>query len=170
MLARRRFIALLALALAGGIGRAAEQAVATAEAPVKGYESVEVAASKTSIYLGYVSMRMPTFARKGEAFESTYVAKVVPFVFYNESGKLSVQFTDEMLRQLERGEAVDFKGLAVRDDGAERPVTGRATPAGVGIREGKIKVRVAYSKKLELIFNTSYRFPDATAKPPAGGG
>lgn len=161
-----RFIALIALALAGGIGRAAE----AVEAPAKGYESVEVAASKTSIYLGYVSMTMPTFARKGDAFESTYVAKVVPFVFYNETGKLSVQFTDEMLRQLDRGEAVDFKGLAVREDGAERPVTGRATPAGTGTRAGKIKVRVAYSKKIELIFNTSYRFPEGPAKPPAGGG
>lgn len=165
MLFRRCFLAILALALASDTGRAEE----AAKTPLKGYETVEVAASKTSIYLGYVSMTMPTFVRKGEAFESTYVAKVMPFVFYNESGKLSVQFTDEMLRQLERGEAVDFRGLAVREDGAERPVTGRATPAGVGTREGKIKVRVAYSKKIELIFNTTYRFPEALAKPSAGG-
>lgn len=138
-----------------------------ADVPLKGYESVEVAPSKTSIYLGYVSMTMPTFVRKGEMFESTYVARVVPFVFYNESGKLSVRFTDAMLRQLERGEAVDFTGLAVREDGAERPVAGRATPANAGTREGKIKVRVAYSRKIELIFNTTYRFPEVPPKASA---
>lgn len=161
-----RLIALLALALASGAGRAAEPA----EATPGGYDSVEVAAAKTSIYLGYVSMTMPVFARKGDAFESSYVARVVPFVFYNEKGTLSVTFTEAMLRQLERGEAVDFKGLAIREDGAERPVSGRATPAGVGAREGKIKVRVAYSKKIELIFNTTYHFPKAPARPAAGEG
>ncbi|MES2693509.1 MAG: hypothetical protein V4773_08550 [Verrucomicrobiota bacterium] len=132
------------------------------------YDRVEVAPSKTSIYLGYVSMTMPPFARKGTVFESTYVAKVVPFVFYNESGRLNIEFSDDMLRQLERGEPVDFKGLAVNSEGAERRVEGRATPTAA--RAGKIKVRVFYSKRIELIFNTTYHFPATTSAQPAKAG
>ena len=47
---------------------------------------------------------------------------------------------------------------AVREDGAERRVEGKATP--INRAAGKIKVRVFYSKRIELIFNTTYRFPD----------
>jgi hypothetical protein len=134
-------------------------ATQAAETPRPDYERVEVAPTKTSIYVGSVSMTMPTFVRSGETFESTYVAKVFPYFFYNESGRLTVVLTDEDLRQLERGEAINFKGRAVREDGAERRVEGRATPTDA--RCGKLKVRVFYSKRIELIFNTTYRFPDA---------
>ena len=124
-----------------------------------GYSRVIISPAKTSIYLGTVSMTMPAFVRVNEGFESAYTAKVFPFFFYNEAGRLRVEISDASLRQLERGEAVDFKGLAVREDGAERPVEGRATPADSA--SGKIKVRVSYAKRIELIFNTTYRFPDA---------
>ena len=130
-----------------------------AEAPLGAYARVEVAPAKTSIYVGSVSMTMPTFSRAGSAFESTYVAKVFPYFFYNENGRLTVEIPDEALRQLERGEPIDFKGQAVREDGAPRRVEGRATPTDA--RSGKLKVRVFYSKRVELIFNTTYRFPDA---------
>ena len=132
---------------------------AAAEAPLSSYARVEVAPAKTSIYVGSVSMTIPTFSRAGSAFESSYVAKVFPYFFYNESGRLTVEIPDEGLRQLERGEPIEFKGQAVRDDGALRRVEGRATPTDS--RTGKLKVRVFYSKRIELIFNTTYRFPDA---------
>ncbi len=125
--------------------------------PPRDYSRVEVAPAKTSIYVGTVAMTMPTLIRHGEAFESTYVAKVFPYFFYNEHGRLSIVFSDAMLRQLERGEPVEFKGLAVRADGAERRIEGKATPSDA--QGGKIKVRVFYSKRVELIFNTTYRFP-----------
>ena len=104
-------------------------------------------------------MTMPAFVRVNGGFEAAYTAKVFPFFFYNEAGRLRVEISDASLRQLERGEAIDFKGRAVREDGAERRVEGRATPANG--TSGKIKVRVFYSKRIELIFNTTYRFPDA---------
>ena len=125
------------------------------------YTRVVVAPAKTSIYLGTVSMAMPAFVRVNGGFEAAYVAKVFPFFFYNENGRLRVEISDASLRQLERGEAIEFKGRAVRQDGAERRVEGKATP--IDAATGKIKVRVFYSKRIELIFNTSYRFPDARA-------
>ena len=50
-------------------------------------------------------------------------------------------------------------------DGTERPVEGKATPTDA--RSGKIKVRVFVSKRIELIFNTTYVFPDVPPDAPA---
>lgn len=137
----------------------AARVCAAGEHSLRDYARVEVAPTKTSIYLGSVAMTMPAFARAGGAYESTYEAKVFPFFFYNETGRLRVNISDDLLRTLARGEPIDFTGRAVRADGAERRVEGRATPTGAGA--GKLKVRVFYSKRIELIFNTTYRFPDA---------
>ena len=90
-----------------------------AERSLSNFARVEVAATKTSIYLGSVAMTMPAFTRANGSFESTYDAKVFPYFFYNESGKMSVDISDEALRKLERGEPIEFKVRAVRGDGAE---------------------------------------------------
>ena len=132
--------------------------IAIAETVPASYSRVIVAPARTSIYLGSVSMTMPTFVRVTGGFEAPYDARVFPFFFYNEMGRLRVEMPDDALRQLERGEPVEFKGRAVRDDGAERRVEGKATPTDAA--SGKLKVRVFYSKRIELIFNTTYRFPD----------
>lgn len=134
-----------------------------ADGPLSRYDRVEVAPAKTSIYVGTVSLTMPAFARAHGVYASTYVAKVFPVFFYNEKGRLSIELSDESLRKLARGEPVEFKGRAVRDDGAERPVEGKATPTDG--TSGKIKVRVFYSKRVELIFNTTYRFTTPAPQP-----
>ena len=43
------------------------------------------------------------------ALESSYAARVFPYFFYNERGTLSIEFTDEQLTRLDRGERVDFQ-------------------------------------------------------------
>ena len=139
--------------------------VAFAETALAGYSRVIVAPTKTSIYVGSVSMAMPTFVRVNGGFEATYAAHVFPFFFYNENGRLRVELPDDALRQLERGEPVEFTGRAVRDDGAERRVEGKATPTDAA--RGRLKVRVFYSKRIELIFNTTYRFPDVRVPEPS---
>ncbi len=129
-----------------------------AELPLGRFDRVEVAPAKTSIYVGTVSLTTSAFTRTKGVYDADYVAKVFPVFFYNEKGRLSIELSDAMLRQLERGEAIEFKGRAVRGDGAERHVEGKATP--VDTTSGKLKVRVFYSKRIELIFNTTYRFPE----------
>lgn len=131
-------------------------AARAAEAPLATYDRVTIAPTKTSIYIGTVSMTMPTFVRKNGAYESSYAAKVFPYFFSNEKGTLAITLSDESLRKLEKGELVEFSGRAVNTDGEERRVEGKATPADA--LSGKIKVRVFVSKKIELIFNTTYRF------------
>lgn len=136
-------------------------AAAPAEAPLAAYARVNVAPAKTSIYVGSVRMTMPVFTRENGVYHSTYEAKLVPYIFLNESGRLQIDMSDAQLRQLERGEAVDFTGRGVRTDGAERRVSGRATP--IDKTSGRIKVRVFVSKRVELIFNSTYKFVEPAA-------
>ena len=134
-------------------------AMHAAEAPIATFDQVTIAPTKTSIYIGTVAMTMPTFVRKSGIYESSYAAKVFPYFFSNEKGRLAITLSDESLRKLERGEPVAFTGRAVNTDGEERRIEGKATPdEAAGGLKGKIKVRVFVSKRIELIFNTSYRF------------
>lgn len=146
------FVSLFALALAPR-GRGAEPALAH-------YDRVDIAPTRTSIYIGTVTMTMPSFTRKSGVYESTYAAKVFPYFFYNEKGRLLIEISDDALRKLAQGEAIEFKGRGVRDTGEERRVEGKATPTDAA--GGKITVRVFVTKRLALDFNTTYRFaPDA---------
>ncbi len=133
---------------------------ANAPADLARYEHVSVAPTKTSVYVGTVTMTMPGFVRHDGVYESAYTAKVFPYFFFNEAGRIRVEFSDAQLQQLARGEPVEFTGRGVRDDGVERRVEGKATPADA--TSGKLKVRVFVSKRTELIFNTTYRFGKET--------
>jgi len=120
------------------------------------YRRVEVAPTKTSIYIGTVSLALPPLERRNNEYTTTYDAKVFPFFFYNETGRLWIECSDDQLRQLERGERVSFQGRAQRADGNEHRVEGTVTPADA--TSGKVKVRVFATMSVELIFNTTYRF------------
>ena len=126
------------------------------------YDRVEIAPTQTSIYLGSVSMTIPSFERKSGVYESEYTAKVFPFFFYNEQGRLYIDVSDETLLRLARGETIEFTGRGVRDDGLVRHVVGRAICTDS--ISGKIKVRVFVTRTIQLIFNTTYRFVAADKK------
>jgi hypothetical protein len=130
--------------------------VRAGETSLERYHRVEIAPTRTSIYLGSVSMTMPTFVRANGVYSADYSAKVFPFFFYNETGRLAVEISDAALRRLERGEPIEFEGHGISSDGKERRLAGRAVPTNT--RTGKIKVRVFLSKRIQLIFNTTYRF------------
>ncbi len=132
---------------------------AAAELPLDRYNRVDIADAKTSIYIGSITMKLPPFIRENGVYSAAYQAKVFPYFFYNESGTLSIEIPDDTLRALERGEVIQFTGRAFNDDGEERHVEGRAIPDGPNSLSGSIKVRVFVSKKIQLIFNTTYRFP-----------
>lgn len=130
-----------------------------AEPPRADHSRVEVAPTWTSVYVGTVSLRLPAFTRLPGAYESTYTAKVFPYFFANESGRLRVDLDDAALARLGRGEAVDFNGEARNTQGETRALSGRATPEDT--LGGRLKVRVQVSPRIELIFNTTYRFAPA---------
>jgi len=149
---RLRLLALLAGLLAGSLHAATD--------PKPGfYDRVDIAPTQTSIYIGSVSMTMPTFERKGIVYEAGYTAKVFPYFFYSEHGQLFIEVSDEALHRLARGESIEFTGRGVSRGGTIRHVEGRAVPANA--TSGKIKVRVFVSRKIQLIFNTTYTFVGA---------
>jgi hypothetical protein len=152
MLRRLLFVS---LALATGIFAAA----ATPAVETPACSRVDVAPTKTSVYVAWVTMTMPTFVRTGQVYATRYHAAVVPWAFYSEAGKLDVEVTDAQLDALAQGKVITFKGLAVRDDGKERQVEGKATPTDA--TSGKLKVHVHVSQHVDLIFNTTYRFVGA---------
>ena len=119
---------------------------------------VTIEPAKTSIYLGTVSLAMPPFARQDGSYTTDYSAKVFPFFFFSEKGSIFIEFSDDQLRQLRSGETVEFKGHARKSSGTPRRIEGRAVPDGSDPTHGKIKVRVWVSKRIELIFNTVFRF------------
>jgi hypothetical protein len=143
---------LLAAVLAFGPGAYADPA------PLSRYAMVNVEPAKTSIYIGSITLSTTPFIREGNAYAATYSARVFPYFFYNEKGKLWIDTSDDDLRRLERGETVNFTGHAVSEDGAKRRIEGRAVPSDAG--GGKIKVRIFVSKRIDLVFNTTYAFPN----------
>lgn len=140
--------AILALVVASRLGGAAPEAA---------WRKVAIEPTWTSVYVGTVSLRVPEFTRNAAGeYESTYTARVLPWFFQNETGRLVIRASDDELRRLARGEAIEFTGRAVNHAGEERRVTGKAAPNDA--KSGRIKVRVRVSASIELIFNTTYRF------------
>lgn len=158
---RLRPICLLLLALSCGLRSAA----GTSEAALTEPQGVSVEAARTSIYVGTVTLTIPRFVRHGAAFESTYDCKVFPYFFYNEHGTLHIEVPDEDLNALRQGRPIDFHGHARNHRDAERAVEGRATPETP--LEGRLKVRVRVSRRIDLIFNTRYRLDSVSVAPGA---
>lgn len=155
MLFRRLGLCCLCLAL--GVAHAAPPTT-LAPAPVHARSPIDIATSSTSIYIGKVTLIVTRLVRSPSGYDATYKARVFPFFFENESGDFSITLSDDQLRQLERGERVQFTGRARNTSGDERRIDGHATPTDA--TSGKIKVRIYVSKRIVLVFNTTYRFAD----------
>jgi len=108
------------LLLLAGLALAAPAGMPRPESGFEG-QSVAVEPARTSIYVGTVTLTMPTFVRRGAVFESTYDCKVFPYFFANEHGTLRIDVTDADLDALRRGQPIDFRGHARshRDRGAD---------------------------------------------------
>jgi hypothetical protein len=146
----RRFL-LLAGGLLGAAGAAAAAAVAPAPEPSV---TAEIAPASTSIYIGTVKLTVSPMTRQGNAYCSTYTAKVFPYFFYSETGQFRMEVSDADLFRLASGQAIDVVGDALRSDGVDRPVRAHAVPSSLA--DGQVKVRVVISPRLTLIFHTTY--------------
>lgn len=120
------------------------------------YDKVIAEESSTSIYVGNVTLMMSPFSRDGGSYLASYKAKVFPYFFMSEHGSIRIDLSDDDLARVARGETVEFKGRAETSGKEERLITGRAAPTDA--TQGRIKVRVFVTKKIQLIFNTTYRF------------
>jgi hypothetical protein len=137
-----------------------------ADQPAVPAPRVVVAPMKTSIYVGSVTLTTSDFSTANEGFAATYEARVRPWFFWGESGKIAIKLPATDLTRLALGQTVEFKGEAANDKNKPRSVTGRAQPADA--TSGKIKVRIM-ADGIELIFNGTYRLvPEAPSTPPSG--
>ncbi len=127
---------------------------ATEDPVLRHFDLVTIDDSKTSIYIGSVTLKMTPFVHKDGAFHATYSATVFPYFFWDEKGSISIEMPDDALQQVAKGEVVYFKGKGMNDDHEERRIEGRVIPADA--TSGKIKVRVFVTKKTQLIFNSTY--------------
>lgn len=119
------------------------------------WDSVTVAPVKTSIYVGSVTLTTGVFRRDGDKFETTYEAKVRPWFFWSETGRITIILPYASLAKLTQGERVEFTGEALNHKNKPRHITGYAERADAA--NGKIKVRIGVDDT-ELIFNSTYRF------------
>ncbi len=124
------------------------------------WDRVSIEEMKTSIYVGHVTLTTAVFERTGSTLASTYEAKVFPWFFWGETGRITITLTDAELASLARGETTDFTGDARNHKDKPRRVTGRAYPADA--TTGRIKVRI-HVDDVELIFNGNYRFESAAS-------
>ncbi len=127
---------------------------ASAAALTRRYRTAAIATSKTSIYIGSVTLNVEPLVLSDGAYQSKYVATVFPYFFYNERGTLAIAMPAASLLRVSRSEPVEFTGRALSSDGEERRISGKATPSDA--THGRIKVRIYVSKRIALIFNTTY--------------
>jgi hypothetical protein len=153
----RRALLFLAAALAGCPAHAGDDLLDR-------YRSVEILPGKASIFIGTVTLTMPPFVRKDGVFSSTYAAAVFPYFFFDESGTIRIDIPDEALRRVAGGQKIAFVGRGTSDSGEDRRVEGSAEP--VDAMSGAIKVRIFVSKRISLVFNTTYRL--TTQVRPSG--
>lgn len=123
-----------------------------------GWDHVSIAPMKTSIYVGSVTLTTAVLVRKSSTLSTTYEAKVRPWFFWGETGKITITLSDANLANLAKGERAEFTGDATNHKSKPRTVTGYAQP--VDAISGKIKVRIM-ADGIELIFNGTYRFESA---------
>ena len=135
-----------------------------AEEALDRFGVVLIKPSSTSIYIGTVSMTMPPFVRRDAVYTSTYYARVFPYFFYNETGRISIVIPDPDLRRIDQGSPIDFTGSALSDTGERRRVEGRATPTGP--TTGRIRVRVFVTRRIALTYETTYELKGPQRRAP----
>ena len=112
--------------------------------------------SSASVALGKASLIVSPLTHRDGDYAGDYQLKVRPYFFKSEKGTLLLAASNDSLRKLRAGTAIDFTGKAVtRKDGKIHVVLGKATPSS-GDR-GNVTFSIV-TENGKMIFNTSYNF------------
>lgn len=123
--------------------------------PLGDWDSVTVAPLKTSVFIATVTLATGVFARRDGDYTATYEARVRPWFFWSETGRITITLDDDRLRRLSQGERIEFKGEAVNHRGRPRRVTGHAERTDAA--NGRLKIRLS-ADGIDLAFTGTYRF------------
>jgi hypothetical protein len=119
--------------------------------------------SSTAVPGGKANLTIGVLTRQAKTYIGEYQFKVSPYFFKNEKGTLSIDVSDETLKKLDSGLAVDFSGEATTTgSGKTRRIDGKATPSDH--QHGTVSLRFVAGKN-EMLFNTSYRFQESREQP-----
>jgi hypothetical protein len=125
------------------------------------HATVTIEPVSTAIPLGRVTLTCPPLDRDGQHYRATYSARVLPYFFMSERGDIAIEVSDADLSRLAAGGSVTFTGEAVNTGGDPRRIEGHADP--LDATSGEIKVRIFVTRRIQLIFNTTYRFSERKA-------
>jgi hypothetical protein len=114
--------------------------------------------SSTSVALrGKASLIVSPLTHRNGNYVGDYQLKVRPYFFKSEKGSLLLAASDDAVRKLQAGTAINFTGKAVtRKDGRIHVVLGRATPSSAD--RGNVTFSIITDDDGKLVFNTSYHF------------
>ena len=113
--------------------------------------------SSTPVHLGKATLIVSPLKRRDGNYVGDYQLKVRPYFFKSETGSLVLSASEDSVRRLQSGRAIDFTGKAVtREDGTTHVVLGRATPLS-GDR-GTVTFSIVTEKNAKIIFKTLYHF------------
>ena len=113
--------------------------------------------SSTPLRLRKATLTVGPLKPRDGNFVGDYQLKVRPYFFKSETGSLILSVSEDSVRRLQSGRAIDFTGKALtREDGTTHVVLGRATPLS-GDR-GTVTFSIVTEKNAKIIFKTSYHF------------
>ena len=153
----RLTIAVFVFLIVGGISCIdAERPKSPAETSAPVTRKLFIDPSSTSVALGKASLIVSPLAHRGGNYMGTYQLKVRPYFSKSEKGTLLLAASDDSVRKLQAGTAINFTGKAVtRKDGRTHTVLGRATPSS-GDR-GSVTFSIITDDG-KMVFSTSYHF------------
>lgn len=153
----RPTIAVLVLSTLGGISSLhADTPKPTGEISAAATRTLVIDPSATSVALGKASLIVSPLTHRDGNYVGNYRLKVRPYFFKNEQGSLLLTASDDALRKLQAGTAINFTGKAVtHEDGRTHIVLGRATPLSAD--RGSVTFSII-TDDVKMVFSTSYHF------------
>jgi len=112
--------------------------------------------SCASVALGKASLIVSPLTHRDGNYVGDYQLKVRPYFFKSEKGSLLLAASDDAVRKLQAGTAINFTGQAVtHKDGRTHIVLGRATPSSPD--RGSVTFSIV-TDDARIVFNASYHF------------
>ena len=135
----------------------AERPNSTAVTSNAGTRKLFIDPSSTSVALrGKASLIVSPLTHRNGNYAGDYQLKVRPYFFKSEKGSLLLAASDDAVRKLQAGTAINFTGKAVtHKDGRTHIVLGTATPSS-GDR-GSVTFSII-TDDAKIVFNTCYHF------------
>jgi hypothetical protein len=135
----------------------AERPDSTAGTSSAGTRKLVIGPSSASVALGEASLIVSPLTHRDGNYVGDYQLKVRPYFFKSEKGSLLLAASDDAVRKLQAGTAINFTGQAVtHKDGRTHIVLGRATPSSRD--RGSVTFSIV-TDDARIVFNTSYHFP-----------